>query len=97
MPIFFQAALGASPLRSSVDQLPQTTLVAPSALANGIIVQITHRYIPINVIGFSLMMVGTGIMSLFTAHVNKAQLVCYQIVGPIGTGLQVNSDLVSLA
>lgn len=89
MPIFFQAALGASPLHGSVDGLPQTALTAPSALAGGLIVQKMGRYVPINYVGSSIMIVGLGVMSLYTAHVTEGQLLGYQVLESVGIGVQV--------
>ena len=66
----------------------------PCALLGGVIVQVMHRYIPLNFFGFSLMMIGMGIMSLYTAHVTEAQLVGYQIIQTVGIGLQVSIPFV---
>lgn len=89
IPVFFQASLGASPLRSSVDMLPQTAVIAPFALIAGVTVQVTSRYIPINILGWVTIMVGMGLMTLLNANINTAQLVGYQILAAMGLGFEV--------
>lgn len=89
IPVFFQGAFGASPLRSSVDMLPQATIIAPMAFLAGLLVQLTSRYVPVNAIGWVIMIIGMGLLTLLKADSNTAQMVGYQILGAIGLGFEV--------
>ncbi|KAJ7638434.1 hypothetical protein FB45DRAFT_863506 [Roridomyces roridus] len=70
--LFFQACLGASPLRSGIDLLPGALVIAPMALVGGALVSFTKRYRPDspmrNWMGYQII-TGTGIGLIFTAPV----------------------------
>ncbi|KAL7284393.1 hypothetical protein ACG7TL_001683 [Trametes sanguinea] len=87
LPVFFQACMGASPLRSAVDALPTSLIIAPFALVCGIVVQVTKRYRLIQYIGWILIIVGFGLMTLLAPHSTVAQWVGYQVVVNVGIGL----------
>jgi len=87
LPVYLQACLGDSPIRSGVDMLPSALIIAPFALLAGIIVQIQHKYIPSNAAGWVLSMVGFGLLSLLKAESPMSKWVGYQFVAAAGTGM----------
>lgn len=97
MPVFFQGSLDASPLRSSVDILPQATVIAPFAFVAGLTIQLTSRYIPVNGIGWVIMIVGMGLLTLLKPSITAAQLVGYQLLSAIGVGIGVRKDQNNIA
>ncbi|KAJ6543870.1 major facilitator superfamily domain-containing protein [Mycena capillaripes] len=46
LPVFFQASLGASPLRAAVDFLAGSLITAPAAFVAGLIITVTKKYRP---------------------------------------------------
>lgn len=78
-------------MRSSVDMLPQAIIIAPFAFIAGVVVQLTSRYIPINILGWVIMMIGLGLMTLLNSNMNTAQLVGYQILVAVGIGFEVGT------
>ncbi|KAH8795193.1 major facilitator superfamily domain-containing protein [Flagelloscypha sp. PMI_526] len=89
LPIYFQAVLSASPIRSGIDSLPTTLLIAPMALFNGIAVQMTQRYLPGNYVGWILTVIGFGILSMLKMDSSTAEWIGYQIVVAAGVGVLV--------
>ncbi|KAF9072607.1 iron permease [Rhodocollybia butyracea] len=87
IPTYFQACFGASPVRSGVDMLSTSLIVAPFALIGGIITQALNRYRPANISGWVLLMVGFGLLSTLTADSSPGRWVGYQIVNGAGSGL----------
>ncbi|EMD39201.1 hypothetical protein CERSUDRAFT_112880 [Gelatoporia subvermispora B] len=87
LPVFFQACLGASPIRSGVDMLATALVVAPFALVCGAMVQIMKKYRPANATGWLLTIIGFGLLTLLKATSNIGQWVGYQLVAAAGTGM----------
>ena len=89
IPVYFQAVLGASSIRSGVESLPGALLIAFFALACGAAVQIAQKYRPWNMVGWMTIIAGFGIASLLKAEASTAQWVGYQVVLAIGFGIIV--------
>ena len=87
MPVYFQASLDWSPLRSSVQTLPTALIISPFALLSGIFVKVLRRYRPSNILGWLLTVVGFGLLILLKADSSTSQWVGYQILSAAGTGM----------
>ncbi|KAJ7758938.1 iron permease, partial [Mycena maculata] len=87
LPVYFQACFDATPIRSGVDMLGTALVVAPFALIAGILVQTLNRYIPSNVAGWVLTIIGFGLLSMLTADATLGQWVGFQFVAAAGTGM----------
>ncbi|KAH8106322.1 iron permease [Cristinia sonorae] len=87
LPVYFQACLGASPIRSGVDMLATALVIAPFALVAGLMVQIQGKYRPANYVGWGLTMVGFGLLTLLRADTSIGKWVGYQIVAAAGVGM----------
>jgi len=86
LPVFFQASLGAPPIRTAVDFLPGALMTAPAAFVAGLIITVTKKYRPINWIGWGITMIGYGLFSTVRDDSVVGQWVGYQIVVAIGIG-----------
>ncbi|THH00042.1 hypothetical protein EW026_g2413 [Hermanssonia centrifuga] len=87
LPIYFQAALGKSPIISGVDILPTAMFISAGALVAGATTQILNKYRPQNALGWVFILVGFGILSLLKADSSMGQWVGYQIIVAAGFGL----------
>ncbi|GJE93488.1 MFS general substrate transporter [Phanerochaete sordida] len=87
LPVYFQAVLGASPIRSGVDMLATALLIAPFAFVAGVLVQVMKKYRPANLLGWVLTIAGFGVLSLLRADEPVARWVGYQILAAVGTGM----------
>ncbi|KAK0501035.1 iron permease [Armillaria luteobubalina] len=96
LPVFFQSAFGASPIRSAVDFLPSALIIAPFALSSGFIVAITGKYRPVNWVGWALTMIGFGCLSLLKADTSTGKWVGYQLIASAGSGLVFSAPVFPL-
>ncbi|OCH96313.1 iron permease [Obba rivulosa] len=87
LPVYFQACLGASPIRSGVEMLATALVIAPFALVCGIMVKTSKKYRPANYLGWVLSAIGFGVLSLLKANSPTSKWVGYQLLVSAGTGL----------
>ncbi|KAE9383729.1 iron permease [Gymnopus androsaceus JB14] len=86
IPTYFQACFSASPIRSGVDILGTALIIAPFALISGVMTQALSRYMPANIIGWVLLLVGFGLLSTLKADSSAGKWIGYQIVNGAGSG-----------
>ncbi|KAI0742411.1 major facilitator superfamily domain-containing protein [Daedaleopsis nitida] len=92
-PVYLQACLGSSPLRASVQLLPTPLVLAPFAFAAGVMVQVSKKYLWVNVLGWILSIIGYGLLSILQANSSTGQWVGFQIVVSAGTGVLFSSTV----
>ncbi|KAI0700394.1 major facilitator superfamily domain-containing protein [Cerioporus squamosus] len=80
LPVYLQACLGASPLRSSVDLLPSTLIISPFALAAGVSVQRLQKYRWVNFLTWTFMIVGYGLLSTLREDSSTGKWVGFSVV-----------------
>lgn len=85
--MYFQACLGAAPIRAGIDTLPAALFIAFFALGAGGTVQAIKRYTPPNVAGWVFIVVGFGVMSLLKADSSVARWVGLQVLATAGIGV----------
>ncbi|KAH9933626.1 iron permease [Epithele typhae] len=86
-PIYLQATQGASALTSGIDMLPIVALIPIAAMFTAVTVQVTKRYLPLNIIGWVLALVGFGVLSILTETSPRAAYVGLQTPAAIATGI----------
>ncbi|KZV67239.1 iron permease [Peniophora sp. CONT] len=87
LPVYFQAVQGASPVRSGVDFLGMMAFITPSCMIVGASVQIFNCYRPQNYVGWGLIVVGFGVLTLLDSDSSKATYIGCQIILGIGLGI----------
>ncbi|PWY77356.1 MFS general substrate transporter [Aspergillus heteromorphus CBS 117.55] len=87
LPVYFQAVLAATPSRSGVELLPTILFMIPAAIVAGGLLSKLGRYRPIQHVGFALMVIGFGLLTLLEGHATTAQWVGYQLASAAGSGL----------
>ncbi|KZT52010.1 iron permease [Calocera cornea HHB12733] len=87
LPVYFQGALLASPLKSSIDIFPAAFTIAPISIVAGVSVAVTNHYVAQNVIAWMFTMIGYGLMTTITTDSSTAAWVGYQVVVSLGIGV----------
>jgi len=87
LPVYFQGVLGVTPSRAGVELLPTILFMIPSAITAGGLISKVGRYRPIQHVGFALMVIGFGLLTMLKANATTAQWVGYQLTSAAGTGL----------
>ncbi|TCD64696.1 hypothetical protein EIP91_003770 [Steccherinum ochraceum] len=86
LPIYFQAVRGDSPIIAGINMFPTALIIAPFAVLSGVSIAVLKKYIPANIAGWILIIVGFGIMSLLKADSTTGKWVGYQLVAAAGFG-----------
>lgn len=79
-----------SPIRSSVNMLATTLICAPVSLFAGGVVKKRGRYRPVNYVGWVLMLIGFGLLTLFKADSSTRTWAGFQIITAAGIGIIVS-------
>ncbi|CAD6588200.1 MAG: hypothetical protein CYPHOPRED_004288, partial [Cyphobasidiales sp. Tagirdzhanova-0007] len=87
LPAWFIAVKGRSALQAGIDILPIAFLIAPAAIACGITVAVTQKYLPQNVIGWLFSIVGCGVLVILRDGSSVAMGLGLQ--APVGIGLGI--------
>ncbi|KAG8869189.1 hypothetical protein FRB98_002786, partial [Tulasnella sp. 332] len=87
VPTYLQAVKGESAIRSGVVFLATAATIAPGAIICGASVTILKIYRPQNMIGWMLLTIGVGLLSLLGFNTSEAGYIGYQIIGGIGLGI----------
>lgn len=96
LPLYFQSAKGASPLRSGVLILPLIVTEAIMGILSGIIMHRTGRYRELIWLGCLLLTVGTGLYIIFDVDTSIGVIIGLEIVEGIGAGLLFQPPLVAV-
>ena len=87
LPFYFQVALNASPLKSGIDGLPQTLIIAPGSAITGVIITKTGRYRPSLFVGWFFATFGMGLMCYLKAETATGVWVVLMMI--LGVGLSI--------
>ncbi|KAI0759674.1 iron permease [Trametes elegans] len=87
LPVYFQATKGASAIGSGVDMIVFCVLIPFFAVLGGLSVQVLGRYRPQNYIGFALMVVGFGVLSLLDENSSREMYLGCQVPLAVGLGI----------
>ncbi|RKK25692.1 hypothetical protein BFJ66_g7612 [Fusarium oxysporum f. sp. cepae] len=96
LPLYFQAVLLASPLRSGVYLLPFILPISISAALTGVYIQFSGKYLLVSRVGLMIMTLGMGLMISLDINMNWAKLISFQILTGIGVGLNFEGPLLSV-
>lgn len=80
LPIYFQSILGASPIRSGVNNLPLVLAAAVFALAGGAVVMTTGRPQQVMFVGSMLTTIATGLIYTLDIGTPTSKWVGYQFL-----------------
>nr|VWO94584.1 Beta-lactamase (EC [Ganoderma boninense] len=86
LPVYFQATLGVSAIRSSVYGFALALTIPPFGILTGLSVQIIGRYRPQNYVGWAFIIVGFGVLSTLDEHSSRAAYIGSQSRSRSGSG-----------
>ncbi|KAI4746083.1 DNA repair protein RAD50 [Aureobasidium sp. EXF-12298] len=96
LPLYFQAARGATPLLSGVYILPQALSLSFASMATGIYIRKSGQYLPAIWFGMVFLVLGFGLFVDFQANSSWAKLIIFQIIAGIGIGPNFQAPLIAL-
>lgn len=96
LPVYFQGVLGSSPSYAGVQLLPTILMLVPSAVIGGVLMSKVGRYMPIHYVGYTLMIIGFGLLTLLDKDSGTGKWVGFQIVEGFGSGLIIPTLLPAL-
>lgn len=95
-PLYFQAVMGASPLHSGVLILPLIVTESLMGIFAGVLIHRTGHYLELIRIGPVIMTIGIGLYILFSVTTSTSQIIGFQILTGIGSGLLFEPPLLAL-
>ncbi|KAI0833802.1 iron permease [Trametes gibbosa] len=87
LPVYFQACMAASPVRSSVNLFATALVCSPFSLIGGVLVKTLNKYRPANYIGWALTMIGVGLLTLLKEDSPTAAWAGFQVIAAAGIGI----------
>ncbi|KAF4465350.1 DHA14-like major facilitator efflux transporter (MFS transporter) [Fusarium albosuccineum] len=96
LPLYFQAVLLASPLRSGLYLLPFILSITVTAAMTGAYIQLTGKYLMAVHSGLVIMTLGIGLMIDLDVDLNWRKLIPFQIVSGIGVGMNFEGPLLAV-
>ncbi|KAG8939282.1 hypothetical protein FRC04_006722 [Tulasnella sp. 424] len=87
LPVYFQASLEQSPLKSGITFFGNAFTIDPGAMICGATAVAFNVYRPQNFIGWILTSVGIGLLSLLKASSKKGMYIGFQIIEGFGLGV----------
>ncbi|KAK7715537.1 hypothetical protein SLS57_006924 [Botryosphaeria dothidea] len=96
LPLYFQSARQATPIRSGLLVLPLVLSTAMSAMAGGIFTHQTGEYLHPLRLGFFLLSLGTGLYILFKSDTPQPMLIGIEILSGMGSGLCFQPPIIAI-
>lgn len=96
LPLYFQAARGATPILSGVYLLPTCLSLAVGSIGTGVIIAKTGKFLPPIWAGLALLTTGYGLFINLKADSSWAKIILYQIVAGLGIGPLFQAPIIAL-
>ncbi|KAL8940613.1 MAG: hypothetical protein Q9216_002726 [Gyalolechia sp. 2 TL-2023] len=96
MPLYFQSVREASPIRSGVLTLPFILPETVMGIVVGVLIHKTGRYLELMWIGMVLMTIGFGLFIHLDAASSLIEIVVFQVVAGLGSGMLFEPPLIAL-
>ncbi|KAB8208863.1 major facilitator superfamily-domain-containing protein [Aspergillus parasiticus] len=96
LPLYFQAVLGATPIKSGVYLLAFVIACTFSGAFTGLFIQKTGQYIPPMWLGLGLLTLGVGLLINLEATANWGKIIGFQVISGLGIGMNFEGPLLAL-
>ncbi|KAK9780714.1 hypothetical protein SCAR479_01900 [Seiridium cardinale] len=96
LPLFFQSAFESTPLQSGLLLLPFIVTTAITGILCGIFIHRTGRFLELIWTGAALLCTGMGLFISLTTQATIGQVIGFQIIGGIGSGLLFETPIIAI-
>jgi MFS family permease len=96
LPLYFQAVLGASPIKSGVYLLAFVISCSLSGAFTGVFIQRTGKYVLPMWLGLVLLTLGVGLLINLDVTASWGKIFGFQIISGIGVGMNFEGPLLAL-
>ncbi|KAM0811775.1 hypothetical protein AB5N19_12131 [Seiridium cardinale] len=96
LPLFFQSAFESTPLQSGLLLLPFIVTTAITGILCGIFIHRTGRFLELIWTGAALLCTGMGLFISLTTQATIGQVISFQIIGGIGSGLLFETPIIAI-
>ncbi|KAF7563574.1 hypothetical protein G7046_g515 [Stylonectria norvegica] len=96
LPLYFQAVLLASPLKSGLYLLPLILSISITAAFTGVFIQFTGKYMPAVNAGLAVMTLGMGLFINLSLDSNWAKIISFQVITGLGVGMNFEGPLLAV-
>ncbi|THC93005.1 hypothetical protein EYZ11_007514 [Aspergillus tanneri] len=93
LPVYFQAVLLASPIRSGIMMLPTVLVLVPASVVSGALLSKFGRYKPFHFLGFALLTLGFGCFVTLDGSSPDVAWILVQFVVALGSGCSLSTLL----
>ena len=87
LPFYFQSVLGTTARRSGIDTLPYLMSLLLAPMISGALITMIGYYVPLMLIGCTLMTIGSGLLYNLDATTTEGQWIGYQFLTAFGAGI----------
>ncbi|PUU73291.1 major facilitator superfamily domain-containing protein [Tuber borchii] len=87
LPLYFEAIKGLGPIMAGVAVFPETFTVAPASVVVGLLVSITGRFRWALWLGWTLTVLGMGVLVLLDVDTSTVSWIFITLVSGLGTGI----------
>ncbi|KAM5431966.1 hypothetical protein McanMca71_005937 [Microsporum canis] len=96
LPLYFQAVLGETPLKSGILLFPNVIAVSIVSAVTGIFIRKTGLYRPPIWFGTTILVIGTGLYIDLPSHRSLVKIILYQLVAGMGIGPNFQAPIIAL-
>jgi hypothetical protein len=89
IPLFAQSVLGMSAMKSGFITTPMTTTMMGARIISGLIMGWLNKYRSIALVGYSMAIIGMGLLALMGPHVSYQYFLTSLVVSGCGFGITV--------
>ena len=96
LPLYFQSAKQASPIKSGVLILPMMIVASLCDVSVGVVIHQTGRYREIIWAGTTFLTLGTGLYIMLGIDTSLAQTIGFEIIGGLGLSLLLSTPMLAI-
>ncbi|OAL70621.1 hypothetical protein A7D00_4949 [Trichophyton violaceum] len=96
LPLYFQAVLGETPLKSGILLFPNVIAVSIVSAVTGVFIRKTGLCLPPIWFGTTVLVLGTGLYINLPSHRSLVKVILYQLVAGMGIGPNFQAPIIAL-
>ena len=96
LPLYFQIALGATPLQSGTWTLALAVPFGIVSVLNGFFIKKRGRYIEVIIIGMAVLTLGTGLLINLQSYRSWTRIIIFQVIAALGMSPVFQAPIIAL-